>query len=97
MLEYCDLNCELDQDQKRAMYLRIKAFKDRGIDLDDKKFDKLKELNKKLSELSNAFSNNIVDDEARFEYFIEDISTIKNLPSDVLENAKNEAEKKEKK
>ncbi|QFR39637.1 M3 family metallopeptidase [Candidatus Gracilibacteria bacterium 28_42_T64] len=97
MLEYCNSHCELDQDQKRAMHLRIKAFKDRGINLDEKKQDRLKELNKILSELSNAFSNNIVDDEARFEYIIEDIEPIKNLPVDVLENTKNEAKKKEKK
>lgn len=56
--------------------------------------NKLKELNKIGAELSNTFSNNIVDDEATFEYLIEDFEIIKELPEDVLSQAKAAAEQK---
>lgn len=81
-------NRELLSDQKRAMYLRIKAFKDRGIDLDTDKQNRLKELNKILAKLSNDFTNNISDDESKFSYEITDFECIKNLPKDVLTSVK---------
>lgn len=94
MLVYCRQNCELNKDQIRAMDLRIKAFQDRGIDLENEKQEQLKELNKILSEISNTFSNNIVDDESRFEYVIEDFEIIKDIPKDVLELAQSQAQEK---
>lgn len=93
---YCYENCDLSQDQKRALEIRIKWFKDGGIDLPEEEKEKLKELNKTWAELSNKFSNNIVDDEAVFEYLIEDFSVIKDLPEDVLKNTKKLADEKEK-
>lgn len=97
MLVYCDENNMLDEEQKRVMFLALKAYKDRGINLSEEKQNRLKELNKILSELSDKFSNNIVDDEENFEYLIEDFEIIKELPEDVLENAKRLAEEKNKK
>lgn len=93
---YCYENCDLNKDQKRALELRIKDFQDRGINLSEEEKNKLKELNKIWSELSNNFSNNILDDEATFEYLIEDFEVIKDLPEDVLNKAKKTAEEKEK-
>jgi peptidyl-dipeptidase Dcp len=72
----------------------MKGFQDRWIDLEEDKKNKLKELNKVGATLSNDFSNNIVDDEATFEYLIEDFEIIKDLPEDVLANAKKSAEQK---
>ena len=94
VIVYCDKNCELDEEQKRVMHLAIKSYKDRGIDLEKEKQDRLKELNKTISKLSDKFSNNIVDDEEMFEYVIDDFEIIKDLPEDVLENARNLAEEK---
>ena len=91
---YCYENTELNSDQKRSLELRIKGFKDRGINLEETQKEQLKSLNKVGAELSNTFSNNIVDDEAGFEYVIEDLEIIKDLPEDVLENAKNNAKEK---
>ena len=91
---YCYENTELNSDQKRSLELRIKGFKDRGINLEETQKEQLKSLNKVGAELSNTFSNNIVDDEAGFEYVIEDFEVIKDLPEDVLENAKNNAKEK---
>ena len=78
------------------MYLRIKAFKDRWIDLEEEKQNRLKQLNKELSKLSEKFSNNIVDSEAEFEYLITDFEVIKNLPQEVLDITKKKAEEEKK-
>ena len=96
-LVYVEKNIVLDDDQKRILYLRIKAFKDRWIDLNSKQQDRLKELNKELSKLSDSFSNNIVDSEGEFEYLIENREVIKDLPEEILDATKKIAEKKWKK
>lgn len=88
---YVEDNLDLDEDQTRIMYLRIKSFKDRWIDLDEKNQNRLKELNKELSKLSEKFTNNIVDSEGEFEYLITDFDVIKNLPQEVLDITKNKA------
>lgn len=85
---YVKENLELDEEQKRIMYLRVKSFTDRWIDLPVEKQNRIKEINKKLWELSDKFTNNIVDDEKTFEYLITDFEIIKDLPTDVLEIAK---------
>ncbi len=94
--KYCFENCDLNADQKRALEIRLKWFKDSGIDLPEEEKNKLKELNKIWAKLSNDFSNNIVDDEATFEYIIENFEVIKDLPEDILNNAKKAAEEKNK-
>jgi oligopeptidase A len=59
--------------------------------LDEKNQNRLKELNKELSKLSEKFTNNIVDSEGEFEYLITDFDVIKNLPQEVLDITKNKA------
>ena len=93
---YIEDNLDLDSDQTRIMFLRIKSFKDRWIDLEKEEQDRLKKLNKELSKLSNTFSNNIVDDEWQFEYLIEDFEVIKDLPKEVLDITKKKAEEAKK-
>ncbi len=87
-IEYINDNIKLDQEQKRIIDLRLKAFKDRWINLSQDRQDRLKELNKELAKLEDAFSNNLVDDESKFEYLITDFNTIKELPKEVLDIAK---------
>jgi len=94
MYKLCSEKCSLDEEQNRIISQVIKNFKLRGIDLDDKKQNRIKEINKKLSKLSNDFSNNIVDDEAKYEYIISDIEYIKNIPETTLNMAKTLADKK---
>jgi len=85
---YVSENLELDNEQRRIIDLRIKAFKDRWIDLNSDKQNRIKEINKKLWELSDKFTNNIVDEEKEFEYLITDFEIIKDLPVEILEIAK---------
>ncbi len=91
---YVEKNLELDEEQKRIMFLRIKSFKDRWIDLPKEKQDRIKEINKKLSSLSDKFTNNIVDEEKDFEYLITDFEIIKDLPEEVLSIARKNWEEK---
>ncbi|PZM86518.1 hypothetical protein DLH72_00785 [Candidatus Gracilibacteria bacterium] len=88
-ISYMRENLELDLEQKRILDLAIKAYKDRGIDLEEEKQEELKKINKKLSELSEKFGNNIVDSKKEFEYIIKDFEVIKDLPKDVLDLTKN--------
>gem|GEM_PF-3802654 len=61
----------------------------------DKKFqEKLKKINIKISKLSTNFSNNVLDSEKKFEYFLETDEFLKEFPKSDLENAKTLAEKK---
>lgn len=87
-LLYIDNNLDLDEEQKRIIFLRIKDFKDRWIDLAEEKQKRIKIINKKLSKLSESFSNNVLDEEKNFEYLITDYKLIKNLPKEVLKTAK---------
>ncbi|MCP4522622.1 MAG: M3 family metallopeptidase [Candidatus Gracilibacteria bacterium] len=91
---YCYEKTEINSDQKRALELRLKGFRDIGINLPEKEKEKLKKLNKIGGELSSIFSNNIVDDEALFQYHIENLECIKELPEDVLKSTKKLAEEK---
>ena len=94
MYIYCLENCKLDADQKRIIEETVKSFKLRGIDLEKEKQDEIKDINKHLAKLSNDFSNNIVDDEAIYEYIIKDFESIKEVPKTTLDIAKKLAEKK---
>ncbi|USN58187.1 MAG: hypothetical protein H6767_07865 [Candidatus Peribacteria bacterium] len=88
MLVYCFHHTDLDKEQKRSLSLRIERFESRGIHLAEKEQTDLKDLNQELSKLAETFSNNILDDEAEFEYVIEDVESIKELPADILSQAK---------
>ena len=91
---YVNENCELDEEEKRIMFLRLKSYKDRWIDLPKEKQEKIKIINKRLWDLSDKFTNNIVDEDKTFEYLITEFESIKDLPSEVLDIAKKTWESK---
>ncbi len=94
MYAHCLENCNLDEEQYRIIDETVKDFKFRGIDLDKDKQDEIKEINKRLSKLSNDFSNNIVDDEANYSFIVTNFEDIKELPEATLNIAKKMAEDK---
>lgn len=96
MLVFCLENCDLDEEQTRIMEERIKSFKLRWINLEKEKQEKLKEISKKLSKLSQDFTNNIVKDKKKWTYHIDDFEIIKDLPEASLSQAKKIAEKEKK-
>lgn len=87
-LVWMDENMQLDEEQKRLLYLMITEYKNRWIDLPAEKQERIKELNKELVELWEKYKNNMKDDQSQFSYYFPDDSSIKDLPKSVLEKAK---------
>jgi len=95
MLHFCYNNCDCDWEQKRILEKSIKWYKVRGIDLAEEKQKRLKEISQKLSELSQNFSNNILDSQKEFEYVLNNEEIISEMPSDDKEVARERAKKKD--
>ena len=78
-LVWMDKNLQLDDEQKRLLYLKITKYKNRWIDLLVEKQRKIKELNKEIVELWEKYQNNLKDDQSEFSYYFPDDSSIKDL------------------
>ncbi|QOP44057.1 M3 family metallopeptidase [Sulfurimonas sediminis] len=78
----------LNSEQKRVLALNILHFELSGAHLDKKTKQRLQEINLKKSELSNNFSQNLLDATNAYEYIITDESDIEGLPKSEIENAK---------
>ncbi len=83
-IKYLFENADLDSDQKRVLELSLQGFRDRGIDLPEDQQNRVKDLNKKLAQLSEKFTHNIVDEEKTFSYTVENFDDVKELPEDIL-------------
>jgi len=94
MLNICIQSWKLNPQEERIIQKSIDAFELRGIALDDRKQSRLKEISKKLSEISQKFSNNVVDDKKNFEYVITDEKLISEMPEDDRDIAKKRYEDK---
>jgi len=94
MFEYCLNNCELNEEQNKIISDTVKHYKIRWINLKKEKQEELKKISLELSKLTTNFSNNVLDDEKQFEYFLETDEFLKEFPESDLENAKNLAKKK---
>lgn len=84
MLKLCLKNCELSSEQKRIIQDSVEHYEVRGISLDTKRQDELKSISKKLSEIQQKFSNNVLDSKKEFEYLIIDASILTEMPQDDL-------------
>ena len=78
----------LNFEQLRVLELNIKHFELSGAHLDAKTKERLQEINIRKSELSNQFSQNLLDATNAYEYIITDEEDIEGLPSSEIENAK---------
>lgn len=94
MLEILFKSWDLDFHQEKIIEDDIKNYKIRWINLWEKDQNELKKINLELSELSTKFSNNVLDSEKEFEYFLDNDEFLKEFPESDLENAKNLAKKK---
>jgi len=79
---------ELNYEQKRVLELNILHFELSGAHLDKKTKERLQEINIKKSELSNDFSQNLLNATNEYEYIIEDEKDIEGLPQSDIETAK---------
>ncbi len=88
---------ELTEDQKRSIELVIRDMKVAGVHLSEEKREELKTINQELSELSEKFSNNVIDSKAEFFYEIQDENILSEMPAEDMEAAKQEAQKRDSK
>lgn len=82
----------LNSIQKKVLENEIKDFELSGCHLNEDKKNRLKELNLKLSELSQKFSQNLLNATNNFEMICENFEDVKELPKSDLELAKFEDE-----
>jgi len=80
----------LNYEQLRVLELNIKHFEQSGAHLDDATKKRLEEINIRLSELSNNFSQNLLNATNEFEYLITDEADIEGLPESEIASAKQE-------
>jgi len=78
----------LNYEQQRVLQLNIEHFELSGAHLDQEVKSRLEEINLRKSELSNNFSQNILDATNAYEYIITDTKDIEGIPKSDLENAK---------
>ncbi|MDD9899244.1 MAG: M3 family metallopeptidase [Candidatus Melainabacteria bacterium] len=80
----------LTGERKRHLETTLLDFRLSGAELEGKDKEEFKELNLKLSELSQKFSDNATD--SKFELVIADSSDLAGLPDDILAGAKRKAD-----
>ncbi len=78
----------LNQEQKRVLELNIQNFELSGAHLDEKTKERLQEINIRKSELSNEFSQNVLDATSAYEYIITDERDVEGIPHSDLLDAK---------
>ena len=78
----------LNYEQKRVLELNILHFELSGAHLDEKTKQRLQEINIRKSELSNNFSQNLLDATNAYEYIITDEKDVQGIPSSDLNSAR---------
>ncbi len=78
----------LNYEQNRVLKLNIQHFELSGAHLDDKTKKRLQEINIKISELSNSFSQNVLNATNEYKYIISDEKDVDGIPQSDKENAK---------
>lgn len=80
----------LNYEQNRVLELNIEYFELSGAHLDDTTKARLQEINIRKSELSNNFSQNVLDATNEYKYIITDEKDVDGIPQSDKENAKYE-------
>lgn len=84
----------LSQAQQQAINNALRDFRLAGVDLPEEKKQRYGELQKRLSELSNEFSNNVLDATRGWHKHITDEAELAGLPQSAIDGAKQAAESK---
>ena len=85
---YKNEKSSLNYEQNRVLELNIEHFELSGAHLDDKIKARLQEINIRTSELSNNFSQNLLDATNEYRYIIDDEKDVEGIPESDKENAK---------
>jgi oligopeptidase A len=78
----------LNYEQQRVLKLNIQHYELSGAHLDKSTKQRLQEINIKISELSNNFSQNLLDATNKYEYTITNKDDLDGLPKSDIEAAK---------
>ena len=78
----------LNHEQKKVVELNILNFELSGAHLDDKTKERLQEIQLRKSELTNNFSQNLLDATNAYEYIITDEKDVDGIPDSDLQSAK---------
>ncbi len=78
----------LNQEQKRVVDLNIQGFELSGAHLDLGPKERLKAINLRKSELTNTFSQNLLDATNAYELIIDDAKDVQGLPQSDIESSK---------
>ncbi|MCB0449956.1 MAG: M3 family metallopeptidase [Confluentibacter sp.] len=86
----------LSPEQQTLLDKKYKSFSRNGANLPDDKKEKLREIDKQLSQLKLKFGENVLAETNKFEMLITDESQLSGLPEGAMEAAKQLAESKNK-
>ena len=89
---YANEKESLNYEKNRVLELNIQHFELSGAHLDETTKERLQEINIRKSELSNKFSQNLLDATNEYEYIIENEKDVEGLPASDIETAKFEDE-----
>jgi len=84
----------LNTAQQKHIENSLRDFRLSGIDLDDDKKARFKDISKELSKLTSGFSENVLDATQAWEKVIENVDDLKGLPESALEGAQHAAKAK---
>ncbi len=83
---------KLDIAQQKVITNALRDFKLSGIDLDDKKKNRYKEIKQELSALASKFEENLLDATNAWTKLVRDVDDLTGLPESALEQARQTAE-----
>ncbi|MCP4047619.1 MAG: M3 family metallopeptidase [Gammaproteobacteria bacterium] len=84
----------LDEQQARLLELKYRDFIRRGAALDEQAKTRMKEINARLSELTTAFGQNLLNETKSFELVVTDEADLTGLSESLKGSAKSVAESK---
>ena len=84
----------LTSEEMRLLEESYKGYVRSGVNLEGKKKERLKEINKRVSELSTKFGDNLLDETNNFELYVTHKKDLGNLSAGLIEGAAEEAKKR---
>ncbi|WP_457599614.1 M3 family metallopeptidase [Hydrogenimonas sp.] len=81
--------------QREVLRLELRDFRLSGVDLPEERKKRLEEIDLRLSELNNRFSQNLLDATNAYELIVENPEDVEGIPESDLELAKTEWEGKQ--
>lgn len=84
----------LREDQMRLLEDKYQSFVRGGANLNDSEKQKLRDLNKEMTDLALAFSENVLAETNNWEMVVEDKSKLAGLPQGLIDAAADTAEKR---